>query len=496
MFDSKPTTGYRFPRIHDLFLAFVPLKTQAPLLVECIESCITNLDDELLERGGFIYRAPEEDRVSPGLAIKQERAYLRAWHDPATTSEIYDRERTERRVSMAATALDYFHQANREWRELIDAVRDAIDEAATELDQGTQDLLARPSVQIRLALDDLSRAVPYDGLSNFDDPNFPDFDAVWIESLKELWTPVGRWMQRTRSIGHMYAPRAQRDEVQSKVGDRQPTGPERADKSGGSDGGKPLTLLPGSGPVAETPPSSSTIPAASQQQPIEESPSEKYDSSFKPTAGPAREQAPAQATGSPARTQAVLEQRNGYWHAKFGDQETQLRRSETGLRYLVFLIKHQGTSFSVQQLVSNNVISHHDLPTDDTDWESLDRVHTEKRKRRLEADIESASLGADERLQAKEELERIKAHEKSHGRCESPSKKAGSRQADNLRVAVQQACKRAFREIEESGLTLLAAHLRQYTTFGFNCTYARHAEPIDWEVSLWNPPKRDESALP
>lgn len=206
MFDSKPTTGYRFPKIHDLFLAFVPLKTQVPDLIEYIESCVKQSQDELLNSEDFVYKAPGEGRVSPGLAVKEGRAFLRSWVAPVRETSIRDRPFTEGRVESLSTALDYFHQTNREWRRQIKIVRTAIDEAAVELDQGTNDLLRLPSVEIRLAVDELSRAVPYDGEGIFDSPDWPLFDAAWIKNIKDLWPPVGKWMQRTRSIGHMSKP--------------------------------------------------------------------------------------------------------------------------------------------------------------------------------------------------------------------------------------------------------------------------------------------------
>lgn len=206
MFDIKPTTAYRFPKIHDLFLAFVPLKTQVPYLVEYIESCLKQSNDSLLNHEDFVYKAPPEGGRSSGLAVKEGRAFLRTWTGPNGESGIRDRVYTESRVSSLANRLDYFHKANREWRRQIEAVRKAIDEAASELDQRTTDLLKLPSIQVRLAVDDLSRAVPYDGLSVWDHPDYPPFEASWVTNIKELWPPVGKWMQRTRSIGHMEAP--------------------------------------------------------------------------------------------------------------------------------------------------------------------------------------------------------------------------------------------------------------------------------------------------
>lgn len=203
MSDRTSTSEYRFPRIHNLFHALAPLKTQTTLLIERIQDFHKLAHDDLFGSREFVYSAPRDDTVSPGSAVEEGRSYLQIAEDPTKAVDPKERRYKERRVITMSTTIDYFHQTNRAWHRQIDEARRAIDEAAEELDQGVVNLFKRPSIRIRLTLDELAGAVTYDGTGVWDHPDWPPLDGRWIPALNQFLPPVSKWMDRIQSVGHM-----------------------------------------------------------------------------------------------------------------------------------------------------------------------------------------------------------------------------------------------------------------------------------------------------
>lgn len=317
MSEAPDTANYRFPRIHGLFLALIPLKTQVPNLVDSIKDCISALKDDTDGLDGFVYSAPGPERVSPGLAVKQGRAYLERWEDPSHTEGAYLKQHHANRVRSISTALDYFHQTNREWRRYVLAVRTAIDDAAEELDHGSAGLLNLPSIQIRLALDDVARAVPYDAESIFENPNWPDFEQAWADDLISKWPSLGLWMQRVRSIGHMNKP-------SNREGSKTPS--NDAPRSSNT----PADVLSAEPPI-------SAFPGEPPHAAVESAPANKnpMENSGTATAGAA----------PPVPPLRVLSQSGQFWIVQFDGRKIHMKDS-LGMRLLAVLLPSPNKQFS------------------------------------------------------------------------------------------------------------------------------------------------------